>query len=230
MSSATSFQKKARPSVKPQHGFTIIELLVAVAVGAIASILIMTAFVYTYGSVIVEQTRTQMVQQSQLFLRRMTEDLRVASEIRTSNLITDANKVGGWTTSDPANILITTEPATDSSDNLIFDSTTGYPYAHEVVYFGSGGTMYRRLLTNSTATGHDQLTTCTNGTSGCSPDISLVNNLDNMTFVFYDANNAVTTTPENARSIQITVNLRKKVYGKFITTTNTTRVTMRNEN
>lgn len=220
----------ARNPARSESGFTIIELLVAVAVGAVASVLIMTAFVYTYGSVIVEQTRTQMVQQSQLFLRRMTEDLRVASEIRSTNSISDSYKSGGWTTSDPANILITTEPATDSADNLLFDDTTGFPYAHEVIYFGSGSTMYRRLLVNSTATGHIQERTCPAGTSGCAADISLVNNLDNMTFIFYDANNAVTTTPENARSIQITVNLRKKVYGKTITTTNTTRVTMRNEN
>lgn len=213
-----------------QEGYTIPELLVAMSVGAIAMVLMFTAFVFTYGSVLVEQVEAQMVLQSQLFLRRMTDDIRVAPEIRTANSIPDAYRSGGWVTSDPANILITTQPATDATNSLIFDGTTSYPYAHEVVYFGTGDTMYRRLLTNSVAAGHEQLTTCPSGTSGCPPDIELVSNLDNMLFVFYDIDNAVTTVPENARSIQVTVNLRKKIYGKTITTTNTTRITLRNEN
>lgn len=214
-----------------ESGFTIAELLVAVALGAIASFLMVAAFVFTYGNIIVEQTRTQMVQQSQLFLRRLTDDLRVASEIRSTNSISDVYKTGGWVTSDPANILITTQPATDTNNNLIFDPITGYPYVHEVVYHSDGGDkMYRRLLTNSAATGHVQTTTCPSGTTGCSPDAELLDNLDNMLFVFYDANDAVTTTPENARSIQVTINVRKKVYGQTVTASNVTRITLRNEN
>lgn len=216
-----------------QQGFTIAELLVAVAIGAIASLLMVSAFVFTYGNVIAEQAKTQMVQQSQLFLRRMTDDLRVASEIRTANLITDVHRAGGWITSDPANILITTQPATDVSNDLIFDSSTGYPYVHEVIYHGEGAkedTMYRRLLTNTAATGHNQLTTCPTGTSGCPPEAELVGNLDNMLFEFYDIDDNITTTPEDARSIQITINLKKRIYGQDITTSNSTRVTLRNEN
>lgn len=214
-------------------GFTIAELLVAVAIASIASLLMISAFVFTYGDVIAEQTKTQMVQQSQLFLRRMTDDLRVASEIRTNNTITDAHRTGGWTTSDPANILITTQPATDSSNDLIFDSSTGYPYVHEVIYHGEGAkaeTMYRRLLTNTAAPGHVQVTTCPTGTPGCPPETELVGNLDNMLFEFYDIDDNVTTIPEEARSIQITINLSKRIYGRDITTSNSTRVTLRNEN
>lgn len=218
-------------SLPKQKGFTIVELLVAVAMAGLASVLIVTAFVFTYGSVIVEQVRTNMVQQSQLFLRRMSDDVRVANEVRATNLLTDVNEpVGGWVTSDPANILIVTQPVTDADNNLIYDDTTGLPYQNEVVYFGGNNTMYRRTIANTVAIGNDQSTTCPSGTIGCPPDIELVNNLDNMLFEFYDVDDNVTVDPALARSIQITINLRKNLYGNEITTTNTTRVTLRNEN
>lgn len=214
-----------------QRGFTIVELLVAVSVSAIASVLIVTAFVFTYGSVIVEQARTNMVQQSQLFLRRMSDDVRVANEVRTTNQISDTyGPGGGWITSDPANILIVTQPVVDDDDNLIYDSTTSYPYQNEVIYFGQDDVMYRRTLANTVAAGNSANTTCPMGTGGCPPDIELLDHLENMLFEFYDVDNNVTSNPAQARSIQITINLRRNMYGNEITTTNTTRVTLRNEN
>jgi hypothetical protein len=49
-------------------------------------------------------------------------------------------------------------------------------------------------------------------------------------FVFYDTNDAVTTVPEDARSVEFTVMLRQKIYGKDVIVSNKTRVTLRNEN
>lgn len=212
-----------------ESGFTIAELMVAVAVSAIASILIVTAFVYTYGSVLVEQTEAGMVRQSQLFLRRMVEDIRLSNHIKTSNDIEDTYNTGGWTTSDPANILVATLPATDENDDFVIDPATGEPYYHEVVYFSSGDTMYRRLLANPAATDSEQVSTCPYGETGCQRDIELVDNLENMLFEFYDINDDVTTVPEGARSVQITINLKRQIYGQTVDTTNTTRITLRNE-
>lgn len=212
-----------------KNGFTLVELLIAISVAAIASVLISVAFVNTYGSIMIEQTRTSMVRDSQLFLRRMVEDIRISNNILDTNTITDGYNSGGWVTSDPANIIIATLPATDSSNNFIYDDITGLPYYHEVIYFGSSGTMYRRLLANPAATTSNQTSTCPAPNSGCSRDIKLVDNLENMLFKFYDINDAITTTPEDARSVEISINLRKKVYGKDIRTSNTSRITLRNE-
>jgi prepilin-type N-terminal cleavage/methylation domain-containing protein len=212
-----------------QQGFTITELLLAISVSAIASLLIMTAFVSTYGSVIAEQTKTNMVLRSQLFLRRMSEDIRLSSAVRSTNVIADANNAAGWLTSDPANVLIITQPATDAADALIYDTSTGYPYQNEIIYFGDQGTMYRRLLADTNAAGSIQQTTCPAGTLSCPADVELVDMLDNMLFEFYDSGNVITTDPILARSIKVTINLSKRVYGQDITTTNTTRITLRNE-
>jgi prepilin-type N-terminal cleavage/methylation domain-containing protein len=216
---------------RKKQGFTIIELLIAVSVASIASILILSAFVFMYGSLLREQSRAQMVLESQVFLKRMVDDIRVANQMLTTNSLADAyDPVGGWVTSDPANILVLTQPATNASKDFIFDSSTGYPYQNEVVYFGSGTSMYRRTLANSNATGNATITTCPANTAGCQGDIKLLDNLQNMLFVFYDVNDAVTTVPENARSVELSVNLTKRVYGESITISNKTRVTLRNEN
>lgn len=214
-----------------QKGFTIVELLVAIGVASIASVLMLYAFVFMYGGLLREQTRANMVLESQLFLKRMVEDTRVANQILTTNSLADAYEPsGGWITSDPANILVLTQPVTDSAKDFIYEDATGYPYQNEIVYFGGGQTMYRRTLANINAVGNASFTTCPAGTSGCQPDIQLTDRLQNMLFVFYDINDTITTVPEDARSVELTVNLSQKVFGQEIAISNKTRVTLRNEN
>lgn len=213
-----------------QQGFTITELLVAISVGSILSILMISIFIYGYGGLLVEQTRANMVLESQLFLRRITEDIRVANQVLPANTIVDSNDLDGWTTSDPANILILTQPAIDNGDNFIIDSNTGYPYQNEIIYFGDGQNIYRRTLENTSALGNVASTTCSAGTVGCSPDIKLSEYLKNMTFIFYDTNDTVTTSAPDARSVSLTINLGKNIFGRNILVQNTTRMTLRNEN
>ena len=214
-----------------QQGFTITELLIAVAVASIASILIMSAFVFMYGGLIKEQVRAQMVLESQAYLRKMVEDIRVANQVLSTNTLPDAyGPVGGWVTSDPANILVITQPATDNNIDFIYDTSTGYPFQNEIIYFSSGTTINRRVLANAAATGNKAITTCPSGTPSCQADTIMTDKLKNMLFVFYDIDDVVTIVPEDARSVSLTVNLSKKVYGEDIDISNTTRVTLRNEN
>jgi len=214
-----------------QQGFTITELLVAISIASIASVLIMYAFVFMYGGLLKEQTRAQMVLESQLFLKRMTDDIRVANQILTTNSISDAYEpTGGWLTSDPANTVVLTQPVTNAGNDFIFDNSTGYPFQNEIVYFSEDRTMYRRTLANTTPVDNKAVTTCPAGTSGCQQDIVLTSRLQNMLFAFYDINDDITIIPEQARSVSLTVNLLDRVYGQDIEISNTTRITLRNEN
>jgi prepilin-type N-terminal cleavage/methylation domain-containing protein len=222
---------KTKPAKTNQQGFTITELLVAISIASIASVLIMYAFVFMYGGLLKEQSRSQMVLESQLFLKRMTDDIRVANQILTTNSISDTYEpAGGWLTSDPANIILVTQPVTDVNKEFIYDTSTGYPYQNEIVYFSSGSTMYRRTLTNINASGNTAITTCPANTVGCQQDTQLTDRLQNMQFVFYDINDVVTVVPEDARSVSVTVNLLDRIFGEDIAISNTTRMTLRNEN
>lgn len=224
-------QRKLNLRASKEQGFTITELLIAVAVASIASVLIMYAFVFMYGGLLREQTKSQMVLESQVFLKRMVDDIRVANQILTTNSLADSYEPsGGWLTSDPANILVLTQPVVDSSNNFIFDDSTGYPHQNEIVYFSEADTMFRRTLANPVPLDNAAITTCPAGVVGCSQDILLTDRLLSMQFAFFDINDTATVIPEEARSVELTVNLSQRVYGQDIEISNKTRVTLRNEN
>jgi prepilin-type N-terminal cleavage/methylation domain-containing protein len=211
-------------------GLTLVELMVSMTIGSIVVLLVVVLTVNFYGDIYREQVRSEMVIESQLFLRKLVDDIRVSNAVRPTNLLTDSYApVGGWVTSDPSNILIVTSPAVDVNRDFIYDSDTGYPYQNEIIYFGSGSNMYRRVLNDSAAAGNVALTTCPSGTSGCPADVLLSRNLQNLTFIFYDQDDAQTSDASLARSVSLTVNLTKQVFGKSVTISNTTRTTLRNE-
>jgi hypothetical protein len=161
----------------------------------------------------------------------MVEDTRLADSLSATNTLTDANAPsGGWVTSDPSNVLIIDTPAIDVNRDLIFNSSTGYPYKNEVIYYTNGTKMYRRTLKNTLATGNILTTTCppTNTTSSCPADKLFTKYLKDLTFTFYDETDATTANAALARSVKITVTTERKVNGKTVTFANSIRTTMRN--
>jgi prepilin-type N-terminal cleavage/methylation domain-containing protein len=219
-------------SVRNQKGFTITELVISVTVaGFLASVLFIITFYY-YANTIQSENTTTLALESQSILTQLTEDIRLADAIANTNSIADANAPGGvWTTSDPSNILIIDSPAVNSSRDIIYDNSTGLPYRNEYVYFSSGTNMYKRILANSSASGNTLKTTCPQASSGpgCPSDRLFSKNVSNLTFTFYDSNDVTTASASQARSVSLTVNMAKAVFGKNITLANSTRVTLRNQ-
>jgi prepilin-type N-terminal cleavage/methylation domain-containing protein len=213
-------------------GFTITELVVSITIAGILALVLFTATFYYYINAAQSETSTNLALDSQSILTQLTEDIRLADSIANSNTISDTHSpVGGWTTSDPSNIIIIESPATDSSRNIIYDSGTGYPYRNEFVYFISGTNMYKRVLANASAAGNTAKTSCpsASASSTCPPDRLFSPNVSNLTFTFYDASDATTANAAQARSVVLTVNMAQKSFGKNITLNNSTRVTLRNQ-
>src|SRR6266404_2434007 len=142
-------------------GFTITELAISITVaGFLAAILFITTFYY-YANVLQSETSSELALESQTILAQLTEDIRLADAISSTNAITDANApVTGWVTSDPSNIIIIENPAVDSGRNIIYNSNTGFPYRNEFIYFTNGTSMRKRVLANSSAVGNTAVTTC----------------------------------------------------------------------
>lgn len=219
--------------MKNNQGFTITELLVAVSISAImVSILFIVTFNY-YTATVKADTSTTMALQSQTLLNQLAEELRLANAVLASSQLTDANQPsGGWQTSDEANVFIIESPAVDANQNIIFDTSTGFPYSNEYIYFIEGETLYKRVLKNEQATGSVAVTTCPESavTTECPADrVFLDSTAADMTFTLYDSNNDVTTDQTQARSVELTISMAKKVFGEMITLGNTTRVTIRNQ-
>lgn len=214
-----------------QAGVTIVELLVVVGIASALLVAFMTVSIYMYGDTVRSSLYAQLATESQTVLRSVVEELRQSSSIRTSNANPDANAPGGaWTTSDSNLILIISIPAVDSSNNFIVDANTGYPYQNEIVYFASGTKLYKRFLANPSAIGNSRKTTCpeTLANSACPGDILMSNNFNTLSFVFYDQDDAVTTSIPNARSIKLFIQMERTTYGKSLVFDNNIRITIRN--
>lgn len=213
------------------RGFTITEMLMVLAVaGGMIAVLFTVTFNY-YVSTVKAETATQMALESQSLLTQLTEDIRLADAITGTNLISDPSNPGGWTTNDPSNIIIVQSPATDANRDIIYDSSTGYPFSNEFIYFLSGNSMFKRVLANSAASGNTAVTTCpaASATPSCPQDKLFSDKITNLTFTFFDINDAQTADAAAARSILFVVNMEKQVYDETITLNNSTRITLRNQ-
>jgi type II secretory pathway pseudopilin PulG len=218
--------------LKGQSGFTITELVISISVAGFLIVSLFTATFYYYINTAQTETATNLALESQTILTQLTEDIRLADSIANSNSITDANSpAGGWTTSDPSNIIIIESPAVDSSRNIIYNPTTGFPYRNEFIYFMSGNNMYKRILANSSAVGNTTKTTCpaNKATPSCPADPLFSANASNLSFTFYDYTDSTTSNATQARSVLFRVDMSKKMFGKNITLSNSTRVTLRNQ-
>jgi prepilin-type N-terminal cleavage/methylation domain-containing protein len=215
-----------------QRGFTITELVVSVTIAGILATILFTATFYYYVNADQSETTTNMALESQTILTQLTEDIRLADSIASTNSISDPNGPGGgWTTSDPSNVLIIESPAVTSSRDIVYDTNTGYPYRNEYIYFMGGTNMYKRVLANTNASGNTAKTTCPTSSVSptCPADRIFSTNVSNLTFTFYDSSDTTTANAATARSVVLTVNMAKKSYSKNITLSNSTRVTLRNQ-
>jgi type II secretory pathway pseudopilin PulG len=220
--------------IKPRtdDGFTITELVLSITVaGFLAAILFVTTFFY-YANVSQSETSSTLALESQNILAQLTEDIRLSDAMSSTNVIADTYAPGGgWVTSDPSNVIIIENPAITSSRDIIYDSATGNPYRNEFIYFTSGTSMYKRTLKNTSASGNIATTSCpaAHVSASCPQDRLFSSNISNLTFTFYDASDSSTAVPAQARSVLLHVDMSKKAFGKNITLSNSTRVTLRNQ-
>ena len=213
------------------RGFTLVEVVISLSIaGVLSGILFMVTY-YFYANMMQNNAATQMTLDTQIVLRSLTDDIRLADKIDSTNAITDANQPSGWTTSNPSSILIISDPAVNSSNQIIYNPDTGYPYRNENIYFVSSGTLYKRTLKNPDATGNVAVTTCPPAiaTSSCPPDKTFSTYVSSLQFSFHDATDASTADVTLARSVDFTVAMSATVYGRNMSTSNSSRVTMRNQ-
>lgn len=211
-------------------GFTLVEVIMALTIAAILSGVLLTVTFRFYANAVQAQQTAELALESQTLLGQLTEDLRLSAGVKSGTTLSDANQPSGWTTSDTDNILVIASPATDPSHNIIYDSLTGDPYANEFIYFLQNGIMYKRTLKNTAASGNVAKTTCpaAAATDTCLEDRVFSEHVSGLSFIMYDSNNAVVTDTAQARSLSITVDFARTVFGKPITLSNTTRITQRN--
>ena len=214
-----------------QKGFTLIEVIVSIGIATVIAMTMLFITINFVGATARARMTADLAVESQILLRSMVEDVRLASSLSSTNQNTDANApVGGWVTNDPSNIIIIDLPAIDSSRNIIYNSSTGFPYDNEVVYFANGSSMFKRTIIDPAAVNNSVKTSCPSAlaNSNCPNDKLYTRYLKDLSFTFYDDANATTADANLARSVQINVKLERKIFGTPVSFNNTIRTTLRN--
>lgn len=218
--------------IKDQRGVTIVELLIAVAVAAMISTVMLVMSLNFFGSTIRSQVTAEMSADAHYMLRAIIEDIRVADNIGVETVLPDPNEpVDGWITNDANNILVLDLPAIDSSRNIIYDTNSGVPFTNEVVYYiDSENNFYKRLIKNEAAPDNTLVTTCppTPTTPGCPTDRKYAGYVTDMSFTFFDNGNSVTTDPLQARSVEASITMQRSVFGSPVTISNSIFTKLRN--
>lgn len=212
-----------------QRGFTLVEVLIAVGIATVLVGTLLTVTFLFYGSTIQTSTQARLAVESQNVLRSVVEELRVSSGVRAANTNPDPNNPSGWTTSNASLVLIIASPVLDAGNNYVINTSTGAPYQNEIVYYAVDGTLYKRYLAAS-APGNLFQTSCppASATDSCPSDVILSNYFHDMSFVFYDQDDIITTSLPSARSIYITIEMEQEAFGRTVDFTNNIRMTMRN--
>ena len=214
-----------------QSGFTLVEVLVAVALMALIGVVFLGMSVNYFVVITRNNELSEMTVNSQNLLRSTVENIRFGDGVRQTNQISDPNApVGGWNTNNTNFVIIIAVPALDSSRQYIIDPSTGSPYMNELVYYKNGTTLMERKLANPNASGNKLATTCPPAlaTTTCTADIELAKYVNAMTFTLYDQDSKTTTTASAARSVNISLNMQRNAPGQPINLTTNMRVTLRN--
>jgi prepilin-type N-terminal cleavage/methylation domain-containing protein len=212
-------------------GFTLVELTLSLTVFAILSIGFLSITTTMFATIIRNSVHVNMTIDAQNFLRTVEENIRFAAGVRQTNEISDSNAPGGaWNTSDTNFVIIIAIPATDQAREYIIDPATDSPYMNELVYYRSGSSMLLRTLAHPSATDNIMRTSCPSETSttSCPADRQLLENLNTITYEFYDQNDAPTADPLLARSVDIILQTSKDSFGEPLTLDNSVQVTLRN--
>ncbi len=218
-------------STKPENGFTLPELVMSISLIGIISVSVMAVIINYFVIITRNGIIADMTVDSQNLLRSTVEELRYGAGVRQTNTITDSNSPPtGWNTSNANFVIIIAVPASDQQKEYIIDTLTGSPYNNELVYFKQGADLYKRTLANPSAVGNSLLTSCPSGSASvtCPADKKLLENVSDMDFTLYDQDNAITTDPLLARSVNVALSMRKDSFGDPLSLSNNIRVTLRN--
>lgn len=220
-----------------EHGFTLIELLVATAVTGILLVIIMTFMVNTIAQGAIDTARANLLQHAQFALDTAAADIRLSASAEEHNRYADPyapNASSGdeysWTSDNSTTVILATAARTKTGDNVIFQDTQHYiSYKNNNIYYLKDGTLYRRVLA-APVSGNRANTTCppSNATSTCPADSVLVDHVSGFSITYYNGNDQV-VTPDNARSVEIHIQLQTTKYDRVIKADYTTRTVFRND-
>lgn len=213
-----------------QSGFTLIELLITCVLISIIALVISAFLTSWLGAYSLDDAQTTLLDDAENALDTANTDIRLSGSAEDNNRWPDVNSPSGsygWQSN--GTTLVLAEAAQDKSGNIIFSDPNKYiTEKDDVVYFVKNATLYRRTIASNDPN-DAAITTCPPpGSIGCPPDRVVATDVANFSVQYYDANEDQ-VTPTDARSIQLTLQLKTTASSTPLTANYSTRMVFRNE-
>ena len=224
-----------------RSGFTILEVLIALPIASMLSILVAGTMFNQYGELLQGAARSRLRMEGEILLLSLEDELLFTTDFATakSSDLTDANApTGGWTyNTTPTDTLIVYETALtadrrDPDREFVYKKSgscaSSYNIAiNDLIYFTEANTsdsyrtLYRRtLVPQYTTCGVNYKTqTCPVGSvsSPCAgEDAKLSDKVVDFQVEYFDDDNVALSSPETAEMVKLTLTLGEKIYGKNI--------------
>lgn len=217
-----------------ESGFTLVELVTSITLIGILTGLVVAFGVNGLANYNYSYNRSVLLDQAHLGLNSVNETILQSATADNNNRVQDTNGPGapsnlfGWQSD--ADTLILATAAEDNGDNILFEDEAQYiSYKDNVIYYLDGNALKRRVLA-ADVPNNSAVTTCPESaaSASCPADKTIMDDVDSFTVRYYDSQNQE-VTPENARSIELEINLSKEVQNRNIGATYTTRTVFRND-
>lgn len=216
---------------RKQAGFTLPELIIAIAISTILAVTLVIAIVGWLGQYAVGSARQDMTINMQTGLSRLSDDIRQSYAVLVENAETDSNAPttpGKWRTGSDRLVLARTPYKSDNTAlYTIANIFSGKP--DSIVYYVRDNTLYRRVVpANYTDNAALPLTTCVGGptTGGCPTDTRILSNVTSLQFSYYDSSNTSGAPPSSTRSILTEVTTTRQQSGQTLTVQDKVRVNL----
>lgn len=216
-----------------QAGFTIPELLIVIAVTGVMAIVITNYMMKNIQTSTLDAAQATIQSEVQNTLDIVATDIRLSANADLHNRNADASSpvAGnpyGWSSNSTTLVLATA--AVNSSNQIIFSDAANYiTTKNNIIYFVSGGILYKRTLAASVS-GNKAKTSCPANlaSASCPADKALIHNVTAFNVSYLDGNNA-SVAPDQARSIQLSLTASRTQYKQSQSATYTTRMVFRND-
>jgi Tfp pilus assembly protein PilV len=223
-----------------QSGFTLIEVLILSPILMVTVVLLMSYLFNQYGQLTQQGALINLQTEAQNIVFSMQDDLFFARSFesnKNTNLTDTYQPSGGWKSNTTPPTLIISDVALTTNRRSatripVYINTYGCsPQAtleqndelfQNTIYFVSGTNLYKRILsapsTLSICGTPFQKQTCPSGheTATCPLDRKLTDKLNTFSITYYDTDNNVTTTPENAEKVKVSIQLKDKAFAEDI--------------
>lgn len=224
----------SKPLKYRQNGFTLTEIVISLAITSLVIIGILNFAAISIVQYSVASARAQVLSEAQSALDVVNNDIRLSASADDQNRWEDQYAPGA-----PANeyswesdndTLVLARVVEDDDGDIIFSDPAQYiSHKNNVIYFLQNGTLYRRILADP-VNGNSVSSTCPAGqaSSSCPADRVILRNVRSLTFSYRNGEDVV-VQPVDARSVEISVRVGQRRYGRDIDVTYSTRTVFRND-